>query len=1186
MILDIKEYFDIINRDVEKAYAVAQMARRKGYDPVPYVEIKPAPDLASRVEGIIGVEGIADIIKDIGPEKTRPETAFEVVKRICNDNKFDMPLNKRLTLAVRAGLSVLTEGVLVAPTEGLQGVEIHKNADGTSYIAVVYAGPIRGAGGTSAALSVALADYARKLFNIEVYKPSDTEVERNLEEIMLYHTRCARLQYLPSDDNIRTIFKNCPVCIDGLPTEDIEVSTYRNIKRFDENGKEQILTNRVRGGVALVSCEAIAQKAKSVLKYAKAEGLEWDWLSSIIKIDKSPSMQLQYSMPSSSTNLKVQDSMQISNTEQASTKTVVFLQELVAGRPVLAYPDYPGSFRIRYGRSRLTGIAAKGFNPATMIVLDNFIATGTQLKVEKPGKGCIASPVDSIEGPFVKLDNGEALRINSAKEAKMLYSRIKKIIAVGDILVTYGDFKKSNTPLLPTSFVEEYWEAELKAANYNKEIKKKLSFKEAYEISKEYNVPMHPLYIYEYQDITSNELLIIAKSIIKAELSIIQTDEHTNNKNIFDVESIKIPIDNINDIVARKKFVDIFERLCIPHIELDDYIIIKGENAQSLLFALGFFNNNKIDMNPDIIKKYDIESSDTLSILNKISPFKIMKRSTRIGARIGRPEKAKKRLMKPAPNILFPITDYGGKERSIIKVYANEKRKFGNSGIELEIARLRCEKGHEFVTSSFCSKHNSASKLEKICKSCGRITENEICSVCNIKTIAYDNIKFNITELVERAMKNINVQQLPKTFRGVKGLVSSKKIAEPLEKGIIRSMNDINIFKDGTARFDATDVPITHFYPKEFNVSVERLKELGYTTDYKGNPLERDDQLVELKHQDIILNINGAEYFVKVAQMINDMLVKFYKIEPFYNVKNINDLIGVYVITLSPHTSCGVVNRIIGLTNANVGFAHPYIITARRRNCDGDEDTTMLLLDALINFSKSYLPTTIGGTMDAPLILTINVHPEEVDDEVHAMEIVKNYPIEFYEKTLIRAPPSDINIELVGNRLNKESIYQNLNFTHETSAEAITDAPIKCTYTTLKTMQEKIDAQFELMDKLCSINKSDTARRLILSHFIPDLMGNLHSFSRQTFRCVSCNAKYRRVPLIGKCTKCNGKIVLTISKGGIEKYLNVAINLSDKYNLEPYIKQRIMLLKDEIETVFGVVGAERAVGQFNLANYA
>ncbi len=114
---------------------------------------------------------------------------------------------------------------------------------------------------------------------------------------------------------------------------------------------------------------------------------------------------------------------------------------------MLSYPGMNGSFRLRYGRSRLTGIAAKGFSPATMIILNDFIATGTQLRIEKPGKGCVAAPVDSIEGPFVKLDNGEAFRINDAAIARELVPMVRKILAVGDILVTYGDFKKSNTPL-------------------------------------------------------------------------------------------------------------------------------------------------------------------------------------------------------------------------------------------------------------------------------------------------------------------------------------------------------------------------------------------------------------------------------------------------------------------------------------------------------------------------------------------------------------------------------------------------------------------------------------------------------------------------------------------------------------------------------------------------------------------
>jgi DNA polymerase II large subunit len=840
------------------------------------------------------------------------------------------------------------------------------------------------------------------------------------------------------------------------------------------------------------------------------------------------------------------------------------------GSPVLAYPERNGSFRLRYGRSRLTGIAAKGFSPATMVILDQFIATGTQLRIEKPGKGCVAAPVDSIEGPFVKLDNGEALRINDGRLAKELSPRVVKIISVGDILVTYGDFKKSNTPLQPTSYVEEYWYEQLKAAGYTDPDPNQISFRHAFEISQQYKVPMHPLYIYDYFDISTRELSELSNAILFSEIE-------KSGDEIFDVQQIKLAKEsNLVNIAL------VLERLCIPHHEEASSITIKGEHAQSLLFSLGFFNDKNLHM-----KKSDYdESMATLDAVNSTAPFKIMKRSVRIGGRIGRPEKAKERLMKPAPHVLFPVGEAGGKERSLYKAYNNEKRKFAGSGITVDVVKYKCIVGKETLFLPYCNKHRSLAKLERTCQSCGKISEAIICASCGGKASAKEQRMININEAIESALKEVDQQILPKNIKGVKGLFSRDKVVEPIEKGILRANYNIHIFKDGTSRFDATDMPMTHFYPKESMVSVDKLRSIGYTKDYKGNDLVNDDQLLELMHQDVILNRDGASHFLNVTKFIDKLLVNFYKLEPFYKIETIDQLVGHYVITLSPHTSAGVLCRIVGFTDAHVGFAHPYIISARRRNCDGDEDTTMLLLDALINFSKSYLPTTIGGTMDAPLILTVKVDPREVDDEVHDMEVTEGYGLSFYEKSFQRLPPSEVSVELVKGRLPEMKCFKDIMFTHLSGVESITNAPQKSMYTKLNSMKEKIEAQFKLMDILQSVDKQDCAKRLIMSHFIPDLIGNMHSFSRQSFRCVACNAKYRRVPLIGKCTRCNGKIVLTISKGSIEKYLNMAIDLANRYDLEPYIKQRLLLIKEEINNVFGG-DAESAqpTKQFNLSKF-
>jgi DNA polymerase II large subunit len=151
----------------------------------------------------------------------------------------------------------------------------------------------------------------------------------------------------------------------------------------------------------------------------------------------------------------------------------------------------------------------------------------------------------------------------------------------------------------------------------------------------------------------------------------------------------------------------------------------------------------------------------------------------------------------------------------------------------------------------------------------------------------------------------------------------------------------------------------------------------------------------------------------------------------------------------------------------------------------------------------------------------------------------------------------------------------------------VSSAPKKTIYTLLKTMDEKIDAEFKIMDMLESIDKRDAARRLINGHFIRDLIGNLHSFSRQQFRCSTCNAKYRRVPLGGKCMRDGGKLLLTISKGSIEKYLITATKLAERYNLDLYTKQRLELIRDEIDNLFGSIelNVEENRGQFNLVNF-
>src|ERR671916_3451396 len=87
-----------------------------------------------------------------------------------------------------------------------------------------------------------------------------------------------------------------------------------------------------------------------------------------------------------------------------------------------------------------------------------------------PGKASTIALVDSIEPPLVKLDDGNVLYVSTVQQAIEIRSKVEKIIYLGDILISYGDFLENNAQLLPASYVEEIWALQLKSKLLSSEI--------------------------------------------------------------------------------------------------------------------------------------------------------------------------------------------------------------------------------------------------------------------------------------------------------------------------------------------------------------------------------------------------------------------------------------------------------------------------------------------------------------------------------------------------------------------------------------------------------------------------------------------------------------------------------------------------------------------------------------------
>jgi DNA polymerase II large subunit len=415
---------------------------------------------------------------------------------------------------------------------------------------------------------------------------------------------------------------------------------------------------------------------------------------------------------------------------------------------------------------------------------------------------------------------------------------------------------------------------------------------------------------------------------------------------------------------------------------------------------------------------------------------------------------------------------------------------------------------------------------------------------------------------------HLSLTVIPESVKGVRGLTNETRTPEPLEKGLLRAKHDISVFKDGTVRFDATNAPLTHFRPLEIGVEVEKLRELGYTSDLHGDPLTAEDDCCSLKIHDIIVPEQCGDYFVRLSKFIDELLQTFYGLPAFYKVHNRQDLVGHLVVGLSPHTSVGVIGRIIGFTKTSVCFAHPFWHAAKRRDCDGDEDSVSLALDILLNFSKQFLPSRIGGIMDAPILLTVGIRPSEIARQAFNVETVERLPLRFFEETLRRSDPKALTdlIETVQTRLGSSSVLDSLGFTHR--IHDVNTGNLESTYKKLGSMIDKVTAQLRLAESIRAVDAGEVAKRVLSTHFMRDLTGNLKAFAGQRFRCTKCNAKFRRVPLKGQCIRCGGKLSLTVYKGSVEKYLTVAQDLVKRYKLGAYHEQRLVLLRDEIKSLF------------------
>ena len=162
---------------------------------------------------------------------------------------------------------------------------------------------------------------------------------------------------------------------------------------------------------------------------------------------------------------------------------------------------------------------------------------------------------------------------------------------------------------------------------------------DAIQLSLVLGVPLHPHYAFFWETLSSEELLALRNWLLASEMAV-------ENNVVHKIVGVK-----------EKEIKVILEKLCIQHDVILNTVKIVGDEAHIFSLCLGF---NLLDCKID-------SSENILDVIKKLTGITVKAKGVSyVGARMGRPEKAKHREMRPLVHTLFPVGLAGGSRRNLI----------------------------------------------------------------------------------------------------------------------------------------------------------------------------------------------------------------------------------------------------------------------------------------------------------------------------------------------------------------------------------------------------------------------------------------------------------------------------------------------------------------------------------------
>lgn len=697
-----------------------------------------------------------------------------------------------------------------------------------------------------------------------------------------------------------------------------------------------------------------------------------------------------------------------------------------------------------------------GLHPAIHILLNGKITYGTKLYIDNKGPYGVTF-LENILPPIVKLKDGTVKMFTGGREDR---EQIKEILFFGDLALSSV---KSDV------YTESRWLKDLYKASkddLSKVLKAEITFPIAKEISEKYRIPLYPPYTFFLQLLSVSEILTL-REMIKSFLT-----------------------EEIPQLIFRGSAKSLLEKALVPFKIIGEEIYIEGDNALALYHLL----------RPDKELKEIPAPLSSLELLSHLSGLQIPNRLSSFASLSFKIKMEQETKKVEKPHSIFPLGDYYHVSTDILD----------HETIYIELANLYCDHCSIFTLSRRCPKCGTLTKLMYFCEYCRKVTTQEKCEICGLRTKPNYLKGINITEEINQQSELIGLKPL-KPLIGIEELKSSIKIPEPLSKGIVRQYHALTVDRDATIKFSTYLCHANILKVSDLNISLEKIKQMGYETDIFGEELTSGNQYIQLKPYDIIISREMAKLFLKITKYLDELLVRLYKMEEFYNIEVPEDLLGHLVLVVPEGTNTGIILRIIGFTNDDASYAHPLISKMFNINYGFQKGEFTLLVDTLLNFSRYYI--------------------EEESD---------GFP--FFIQPVLKTHVESKTLHVTHINLKRGPIDKN----------------------SFKDAYEALQFQLQLIKEANIFSKKEVFYQIMRDIVVKNLLNFVANATTGKFICSGCNLLLRRIPLSRKCPACRREVKSLFSPSTFSKPLYTLKSFLDQIE-DQETKEKLMLAIENID---------------------